>query len=288
MTSIVPLPTSLANAFLQNKSSKDANGLEQVHGYSFPLDSVQCVLFSFLLAVLTISAPYGSPLRLGLLFLNIVFLAQAYIAPTPAGVYNPAFLYTSGVFIGNMSARYVDRLYLRVPERDFHRINHKDGTKEDPNKLPLVKKLLWAFELLTVTRGIGWNWSVARTPSAKRQTKGQFIRVRLFKYVIMYTGLYVTVSLCRGILDDFVGIQNVRLREYLVLVTNNALFLHVLIVLGWAMTIYSHFGILLLPLSILCVGLEVGPESWQDPKGWPPNFGHIKEAYSIRRFWGYV
>jgi hypothetical protein len=254
--------------------------------FTSPLNSVQCTVFSFFLAVSAVSFAPGSVPRLGLLFLNVAFVVQAFISPPPDDVDNPAVLYTSGVLIGNLTARYLDRLYLHTPEKDFHHTAGKDGVREQPDALPWWRKFLWSFELFTVTRGLGWNWQVARIPPKPHQSRFQFIVRRLFKYVVMYFGLYLTAVICRGVLDGFPNVQDAQLRKILLLLTRNALFLHALIVLGWAMTIYSHFGLLMLPLSVICVGLRVGPRSWQDPEGWPPNFGSLKEAYSIRRFWG--
>ncbi|GKZ40182.1 hypothetical protein AbraIFM66950_003006, partial [Aspergillus brasiliensis] len=64
------------------------------------------------------------------------------------------------------------------------------------------------------------------------------------------------------------------------------LLLYALIVLGLALVVYSHFAVFVLPLSILCVGLQVGPVAWRDMSAWPPDYGSLREAYSLRRFWG--
>ena len=36
-------------------------------------------------------------------------------------------------------------------------------------------------------------------------------------------------------------------------------------------------------LAVVHIGFRL-----QDPSLWPPIFGELSEAYSIRRFWGYV
>ncbi|OQE41367.1 hypothetical protein PENCOP_c005G06543 [Penicillium coprophilum] len=93
----------------------------------------------------------------------------------------------------------------------------------------------------------------------------------------------------------YAGLHLVNVTGYLVLSNQNAvpslvekLQIYALMVGGSAMTIYSHFGPLMLPLSARCVGLQIGPRSWRDPASWPPNFASVSEAYSIRRFWGYT
>lgn len=249
-------------------------------------DSHQCTALSFLLAVLTVSFPHGSVLRRGLLLLHITVLAQAYFAPAPLNLTNVAELYVHGVLLGNLTARYIDRLYLRVPEKAFHRL--VNGKAEDPDQLPWLQKVLWALELFSVTRGIGWNWRISGILCSGEQSRRQFLQRGLLKYIAMYTGLYLTTAICRGILTGFQSLHNSTLQGMLVLMTDNAVSLSFFIILGWALVVYSHFGIMMLPLQMLCVGLRVGPRAWQSPESWSPNFGSISEAYSIRRFWGYV
>lgn len=251
------------------------------------LNNVNCAGLSFLFALLMICAPQGSPLRYGILFLQVTFVVQAFIAPPPSNIPNTAVIYTSGVLMGNLLLRYVDRIYLRVPESAFHRVR-ADGSKEDARKLSPTRRFLWVFELVSVTRGIGWDWRVSGIPRLSPQTRTQFLRTRLVKYLAMYAGLYLTGLSCRSILDGFTNVSDPRLRNALLLLTSNTVFLYVFIVLGSWMTVYSHFALFTLPLSLLCVGLEIGPSAWQHIESWPPNFGSLKEAYSIRRFWGYV
>lgn len=251
------------------------------------LNNVNCTGLSLLFALLIPCAPQGSPLRYGILLLQVTFIVQAFIAPPPSDIPNTAVIYTSGVLVGNLLLRYVDRIYLRVPEEAFHRIR-TDGSKEDASKLSPIRRFLWAFELVSVTRGIGWDWRVSGIPKFSPQTRAQFLRTRLVKYVAMYAGLYLTGLSCRSILNEFTNVSDPRLRNALLSVTSNTVFFYVFIVLGWAMTIYSHFGLFMLPLSVLCVGLKIGPSAWQNIESWPPTFGSLKEAYSIRRFWGYV
>ncbi len=251
------------------------------------LDSTQYTVLSIALAVITVCFPKRSALRRGFLLLQIALVFQAFLAIPPTDVPNTAVTYTFGILLTNFTARFIDRLYLHVPETEFHRIK-EDGTKEDATKLSGHSKFLWAFELLFVTRGVGWNWQVSGIPKQKPQTRSQFLAVRLAKYIAMYAGLYIVGLMCQNIRNEFASISYGPLREGLVSVTQSSLFLYHFIVLGYAIAIYSHFGMWTLPLSLLCVGLKVGPRSWQKHENWPPNFGSLNEAYSVRRFWGYA
>lgn len=104
----------------------------------------------------------------------------------------------------------------------------------------------------------------------------------------MYTGLYLMGVSCSSVLDSFSSVRDPQVRAALVSQTEKAIFLYPFIILGWAITIYSHFALLMLPLAMVCVAFRVGPEFWQEVDAWPPNFGSFKNAYSIRRFWGYT
>lgn len=270
------------------------------------LDNAQYTALAFLSACLIPSFSPQSALRRGLLLLQILFTVLVFIAPPPADISNTAVLYTAGVLGGNLLARYIDRLYLRIPEQEFSRIVQdplsnrtpvhpkkdvpkKELVHEDTKSLTGTHKMFWTFELLTVTRGIGWNWSVTGISSLPAQvSRVRFVQSCLAKWVAMYASLHLLGLSCHAILTSFQSIRDPWIRVTLVSLTSNTIFLYTFIVLGWAVTIYSHFALLMLPLSMVCVGLRVGPESWQEPEAWPPNFGSFKEAYSIRRFWGYT
>lgn len=253
-----------------------------------PLNNLHYTVLAFFLAVLTPCIPKDSfLLRRGILLLHIICVAQVFIAPPPSDVPNTAVLYTFGLLEGNLLGRYFDRVYVRVPEKAFHRIN-ADGSKEDASKLPPVQRFLWASELFGLTRGIGWDWCVKTTRRSPPPTRSQYLQTQLLKYVAMYAGLYFTGLCGRSILNGFENVANPLLREIFVTATSNAVFLHAFIVLGWALTVYSHFGLMMLPPQLIGVGLRVGPRTWREMDGWPPTFGSLKSAYSIRRFWGYV
>lgn len=253
-------------------------------------DSLQCTFISFLLAISTACCSPSSLLRQASLLLQVVFVIQAYLSPAPSGITDTATLYMYGVLLGNLTACYFDRLYSGTPEKRFYRIGEKNQWKDFEGRglRSSVQKFLWALELFTVRRGVGWNWKIASIPAPKKESRAEFVRLRSMKWVLMYSALYVTALTARNILDDFKSINDPKLRAALVSVVKNDIFLYFFIFLACFAIIYSYFGIPMLSLQILCVGLRVGPRAWQDPEAWPSNFGSIFEAYSIRRLWGYV
>ena len=253
---------------------------------SLTLNTAHCLVLSFALAVLTPCFPKGSTLRHGILFLQIVTLVQGYRAPGPNGMDNVSALYTNGVLLANLTMRYFDRLYLQRPEDSFRK-RRKDGSLQDPDKMSSWGKFLWSFELFAVTRGIGWNWQVRGIPKAGTAPKAKFLRSQMVRWIAMYAGLWLVSAASQQILEGFPQVRGHHTKGTLAQYTSNTVFLYLFIMSGWAITIYSHFAVMILPLSVICVGLNVGPEDWQEPDSWPPNFGSMKDAYSIRRFWGY-
>ncbi|EKV11533.1 MacI [Penicillium digitatum] len=244
---------------------------------SFSLDSGHYTALAFVLAVCIPQVPHGTAIRYGVFLLQITCAALAFLAPPPP-VIDRAFLYSSGVLMGNLLFRYFDRLYTTVPEKTFHRVI-KHQIPEDAARLSVSERLVWALELFSVTRGIGWNWRVGGIPkSPTPTTRGQFAASQLIRWIAMYTGLHLVNVSCQLVLSN--QKPTTSFAEHLQT--------YALIVGGCVITIYSHFAIVILPLSALCVGLQIGPHSWQDASSWPPNFADIREAYSIRRFWGYT
>ena len=268
--------------------SLDQLGGHKSTGLLFGLHSTHYIALSFILAVVTATLPRDSILRKGCLSLQVIVVLQAFFTPPLPTETNTAVTYTTGLLLGNLTARYIDRLYIRVPEEEFHRMK-ENGAKEDATTLPWLQKTWWALELFSVNRGLGWDWRVGGIPKiTSPPSRSRFVIVRLVKYVLMYAGLYVAGLIAQNIRDNWVTVRSATLRDALVSVTNNVYVLHLFLVGGYAIAIYSHFGLMTLPLSMICVGLRVGPKDWQKAESWPPNFGSVTHAYSIRRFWGYV
>ena len=252
------------------------------HGIS-QLDFSACLALSFVTAVLTPCFRHGSPQRYGMLALQVYFTAQAYLAPVkPTG--NLAVTYSSGVLMGNLTLRYLDRLYLHVPEDIFRRVL-RNGVEEDPNALSPSQKLWWSAELLITTRGIGWNWRVPGTPKPTNRPRGIFVVDRAVRWIVMYGSIWLAECVCIGILDEWKQLPDGWAKDGLQALTHNSAFLYAFIVFVLGLTVYTHFVMLTLPLALLCVGLGAGPARWRQPDAWPATFGPLTEAYSLRRFW---
>ncbi|KAK7180695.1 uncharacterized protein CC84DRAFT_1191013 [Paraphaeosphaeria sporulosa] len=254
--------------------------------YALPeLDFQFCLLLSFITAVLVPCFRRGSVERSGMLALQVYFTVQAYLAPVkPTG--NLVMSYQSGLLLGNLTLRYLDRLYLHVPEDEFRR-THENGVEERPETLSMGQKLGWSAELLLITRGVGWNWRVKGTPKATSRRRTAFVLDRLLRWVAIYGGIFLAERVCEGILSEWAQLPEGLIKSGLLAVTQSSMFLYVWIVLVMGLTIYTHFAMLVLPLALLCVGCGIGPVRWRQPDAWPATFGSLAEAYSLRRFWSH-
>lgn len=68
-------------------------------------------------------------------------------------------------------------------------------------------------------------------------------------------------------------------------ILRSSLFVRLFITAGWLTTVYGHIVLPENLLAIICVGLGIGGR-WAHPSYWPPQFGSIEEAYTLRRYWG--
>lgn len=92
------------------------------------LDNTHYTAIAFLSACLVPCLPAGSALREGVLFLQIAAAIYVFFAPPPSSISNTAVIYTTGVLGGNLLARYIDRLYLRLPEQAFSRLKYPSSS----------------------------------------------------------------------------------------------------------------------------------------------------------------
>lgn len=247
------------------------------------LDYQVCLGLSFVTAVLTPCFRRGSVQRYGILALQIYFTVQAYFAPVKPSE-NLAVVYTSRVLLGNLTLRYFDRLYLRAPEDAFYRVDDR-GAQEKSDALTPIQKLWWSAELFLVTRGVGWNWRISGMPKSPGRTRATFVLGQASRWVVMYVSVWAVERACANILDEWAQLPDGPVKSGLLAISRNTAFLYVFITFAFSLTAYTHFEMLSLPLSLLCVGLKVGPTRWRQPDAWPATFGSFGEAYSLRRFW---
>ncbi|KAK6008851.1 hypothetical protein QM012_000754 [Aureobasidium pullulans] len=244
----------------------------------FPVLNVsQCTLLAILLGPIALSFRPDSIWRKILLPVQACILINAFVAPLPAHR-SQADLYNVGLVLGTWAAKIVDRIYIHKPEDTFLRKGVDDRPSQGPQTYGPWRKFLWAGELIISGRGVGWNWQVAGAKSSHNVGKKTFILDRLQRMMITFFLIDMVARVSESILaDNGISLWGTHL--------SHSLFLHFFITAGWLTVIYGHITLPENLCAILMVALGSGGR-WSDPSQWPPMFGSISEAYTLRRFWG--
>ena len=82
------------------------------------------------------------------------------------------YMIAINIFITTL--KFVDFVYLRIPEDAAHRVNASGQSTEDGNSIrnsSYWTRLKWAASLYSTLRGIGWNWRVKNVESIPPDTR---------------------------------------------------------------------------------------------------------------------
>jgi len=155
-----------------------------------------------------------------------------------------------------------------------------------------VKRLIWAIDMVANPRGVGTTWQIKNLPPFSRKdptyvpSRYNFIVQRTISFFLIYTMLKMfkvahaeiyLASLREGDYNEYKESIIRRIRD---------VSMHELYIRAWlpfnmffrTWCIHECFHRL---VSVFAVILG------DDPRRWPPLDGDIREAYSLRRFWGY-
>lgn len=241
------------------------------------LNVSQCTLLAILLGPIALSFKSTSIWRKILLPSQACLLVNAFFAPLPPHK-SQADLYNVGLVLGTWAAKIIDRMYIHVPEDTFLRTAVDDEPNLGPDTYDPWKKFLWALELIISGRGAGWNWQVAGVKSPARISRRTFIVDRIQRMASTFFLIDVVARTSKSLLA---GEQNFFFGSFMY----HPVFLHFFITTGWLTVIYGHITLPENLCAIFFVSLGSGGR-WSDPSQWPPMFGDISEAYTLRRFWG--
>jgi hypothetical protein len=251
--------------------------LAQLPPFASNLNSAHYAIAAMAGAPAILTLPPDSPIRKALYPLPAFLIASAFLAPKPPILKNVTEQHQFGVMLALWGARLLDRLYLNQPETAFQR---KDDQKagETPSTFAPLQKFLWALELITVSRGEGWNWEVgvSSTEGKQYRDRASFLKMRIRKILLIYLGLCSTVLTSKFILHHVDIFSNSPLASVA---------LRIFMWWGYFSVTYSNMTVAEDILSVIFVGLRIG-DRWSEPTAWPPTFGDATEAYSFRRFWG--
>ena len=136
------------------------------------------------------------------------------------------------------------------------------------------EKLKWALRLVTNMRGVGWNWQVKGVPEHSNSGLRRFDFV--VKYLILAGRSWIYKIMCHYLIGIATAGQ---------FYTNNAIILRVCdVLIGWAGASWAYHGL----NSVYRLGAALSVairlcEPWE----WPPLFGSLSDAWSVRQMWRY-
>jgi hypothetical protein len=229
-----------------------------------------------------------SLIRRTLYFLPLFLMIGAYRAPSSTNSISFSGDYQFGLLLASWTMRILDRLYLNDPEATFLRNGIDNEDARGPTSYNPMKKFIWGLELITVTRGIGWNWQIPQVPPQRHLKRGPFLFMKFRKACLTYLGLRFVIFSSKYLLALA---EAEEIQRGIPAWTSRALvhpiFLHVFVYATWAFVVYSSLNLSENILAIAFVGFRI-TKRWSEPATWPSVFGSITESYGFRRSWSYV
>ena len=184
--------------------------------------------------------------------------------------------------------------YLLLAEGSFpdhwRRVRDEVGTKADtggldtlPSNFPLTKKLWWMIDIAYSIRMVGWVQEPRSClPPHPPPSRSTFLRKTFLKFII--NGLIIDFTSC---VFAFSPAFDSRLHDptdgpetYLAAVP---LLHRVPYILAHGLMVTAGISAIHNIVALVCVGLGCS-----SPTLWPDISGRWEDAYTVRRFWGYV
>jgi hypothetical protein len=208
---------------------------------------------------------------------DTLFLNPQYHHPSPAG---------------KVATRKKSTLNGSATEERSGTRRKGDNTSSEEPALPrmsLWARYLAAWKSLWDMRGIRTKPPTQNIPASDCSKHSQmsssrlkFLLHRCAKFVFKYLILEVLAISPPPKPEDFAAAKEPffsRLRS----INGEELAIRIFSTVGFWVNMYLFISVLYDVLTVFHVGLGIDP-----PHAWPPAFGNISEAYSVRQFWGYV
>ena len=221
----------------------------------------------------------------------MVYIATQIIYPTPEVTNRLAMTYLVGCTV---ASHFIFTTYLFFSEGSFpdnwRRVRDEVDAKADtggsdglPSNFPLTKKVRWMFDLAYNPRMVGWvqepRNALPPHPPPLRRTFLWKTSLKFVKNVIIsdFTGSVLALS---PAFDSRVHDPTDGPETYLAAVP---LLRRVPYVLSYAIKMGASISALYNVIALLRVGL-----CDSSPTLWPDIWGRWRDAYTLRRLWGYV
>ena len=246
----------------------------------------------FLFEVLHIAILYPTrqhTYRVAILATMIYLSSQIY--PTPEVTDPLKVTYTVGCTI---AFHFIFTAYILFAEgsfpdhwrRDRDKVHAKaDAADSDnsPSNFPLTKKLWWMLDIAYSVRMVGWiqepRNGIPPHPPPSRRT---FLRKTFLKLIMNIVIVDLTASMfaLNPAFDSRVHDPTDGPETYLAAVP---LFRRVPYIISFGIMVETGLGIVHNLAALVCVGL-----GFSSPTLWPDIWGRWRDAYTVRKLWGYV
>ena len=167
---------------------------------------------------------------------------------------------------------------------DHHGVHVHGDHKTTVTTVPQTK-FAFAIALLFGTRGVNTPWQAKNTPpfsskySSRPPSRLQFLARRcltlIFGFLIMDFGTTLPLDPKIFALDTipfFARLSHVTFEEMAVRTINT--------IALWVIN-YAFICFFANCWAVVAVGL-----GWSRPEAWPPGFGNMSDAWTLRRYWG--
>lgn len=163
-----------------------------------------------------------------------------------------------------------------------------------PPGLGFIKKLMWAVENIAFNpRGIGMPWQIRNIPPFNRKDPN-YVPMRLaFIFQRVITGiLFFAILKAFGVIHTEIYLARLRDGDYdeekeSIIRRMRDVSMRELLIRAWLPIDYLVGSVCILKYQhslVSAIAVALGDK----PERWPPLLGDIRDAYSLRRFWGYT
>ncbi|KAI6107996.1 hypothetical protein F5141DRAFT_1215754 [Pisolithus sp. B1] len=178
--------------------------------------------------------------------------------------------YSFGAVLGTGILQSVRFLLLVRPLEEYRH----ESDKVPAYQLPFTQRFFWLLKMIHSPRGIGWSFKAENSVipvDPRHRTRASFIASRLRWLLSHYLLLDVATLYMRCNPALVPGAS----------VTSQGYILQCLNVAAVFCQPYATLTCIHCASAVLAVGANL-----DEPQAWPQLFGHRKDAYTIRKFWG--
>ncbi|KAI6023739.1 hypothetical protein BKA83DRAFT_4263156 [Pisolithus microcarpus] len=178
--------------------------------------------------------------------------------------------YAFGAILGAGVLQSVRFLLLVRPLEEYRH----ESDKVPAYQLPFIQRLFWILKLVCSPRGIGWSFKAENSVipvDPRHRTRASFIASRL-RWSLSHYLLFDAATLYIRCNPALLSGASVTSQGYIMQCLNLA-------------ASFCQFYAILTCIHCVSAVLAVGA-NLDEPQAWPQLFGHLEDAYTIRKFWG--